>query len=81
MEFAILACSYAAIEATAFSALPDGIYPSTIIDHRGFLPLMGMRYSLAWRLHCNQVLTITTGPGLQHFWTFLQQGADGSTFL
>jgi hypothetical protein len=36
MEFAILACSYSAIEATAFPALADGIYPLTIIDHCGF---------------------------------------------
>jgi hypothetical protein len=59
--------------------LQDGIYPPAIIDHRGFSPLMDMRYGLAWRLHCDQVLTLTTGPGLHHFWTFLQQGADGIT--
>jgi hypothetical protein len=56
-EYAIPACSYATIEATAFPALPDIIYPSTIINHRGFSPLMDMHYGLAWRLHCDQVLT------------------------
>jgi hypothetical protein len=40
---------------------------------------MDMRYGLAWRLHCDQVLTLTTGPGLHHFWTFLQRGADDIT--
>jgi hypothetical protein len=64
-EFAIPACSYALIKATAFPALTDGIYPPTIIDHCRFSPLMDMRYGLAWRLHCDQVFTITTGPSLQ----------------
>jgi hypothetical protein len=65
-KFAIPACSYASIEATAFPALTDGIYPLTIIDHRGFpLLLMDMRYGLAWQLHCNRVPTITMSPGLQ----------------
>jgi hypothetical protein len=40
---------------------------------------MDMRYGLAWRLHCDNILTNTTGPGLQHFWTFLQRGTDGIT--
>jgi hypothetical protein len=40
---------------------------------------MNMGYGLAWQLHCNQVLILTTGPGLQHFRTFLQRGADGIT--
>jgi hypothetical protein len=65
-EFAILACSYASLEATTFPSLTDGIYPPTIIDHHSFSSLMDMRYGLVWRLHCDQVLTITAGPGLQH---------------
>jgi hypothetical protein len=40
---------------------------------------MVMRYGLAWQLHCDQVLTIMTDPGLQHFRTFLQLGTDGIT--
>jgi hypothetical protein len=40
---------------------------------------MDMRYGLAWQLHCDRVLTITMGPGLQHFWTFLQRGTNGIT--
>jgi hypothetical protein len=40
---------------------------------------MDMRYALAWRLHCDKVLTLTTGPGLQHFRSFLQRGTDGIT--
>jgi hypothetical protein len=75
-EFAIPAWSYASLKATAFSALTDGIYSQTIIDHPGFLPLMDMRYGLAWRLHCDQVLTITTGPGLQHFFGRSCSGAQ-----
>jgi hypothetical protein len=71
--------SYASFEATAFPALHDGIYPPAIIDLCGFSLLMDMRYGLAWRLHCNQVLILTTGPGLQYFQTFLQQGANGIT--
>jgi hypothetical protein len=59
-EFAITTCSYASIETTAFPALQNVIYPPAIIDHRGFSPLMDMRYGLAWRLHCDQVLTLTT---------------------
>jgi hypothetical protein len=47
-EFAIPTCSYASLETTAFPALINGIYPPTIIDQRGFSPLMDMRYGLAW---------------------------------
>jgi hypothetical protein len=72
-EFAIPTCSYASLETRTFPALIDGIYPPTIINQHTFSPLMDMRYSLAcWRLHCDEVRTITTGPGLRHFWTFLQ---------
>jgi hypothetical protein len=78
-EFVIPTCSYASIETTAFPALQDAIYPPAIMDHCGFSPLMDMRYGLAWRLNCDQVLTLTTGPGLHHFRTFLQRGADGIT--
>jgi hypothetical protein len=71
-EFVIPTCSYASLD--------NGIYPPTIIDYQGgFLLLMDMRYGLAWELHCDRVLTITTGPGLQHFRTFLQRGSDGIT--
>jgi hypothetical protein len=52
MEFAIPTCSYPLIETTAFPALTDGIYPPTIIDHRGFSPLMDICYDLAWRFYC-----------------------------
>jgi hypothetical protein len=38
-----------------------------------------MRYGLAWRLHCDKVLTLTAGPGLQQFLTFLKQGGEGIT--
>jgi hypothetical protein len=75
--FTIPACSYSSIEVSAFPAFTDGIYPATIVDHYGLSPLMDMRYGLAWHLHCDKVLTLTTGPGLQHFRTFLQHGADG----
>jgi hypothetical protein len=78
-ELAIPTCSYASLETTAFPALIDGTYPPAIIDQHGFSPLLDMRHGLAWRLHCDKVLTITTGPGLQHFRTFLQRGADGIT--
>jgi hypothetical protein len=67
------------IEASAFPAFADGIYPDTIIDHQGASPLMDMRYGLAWRLHCDKVLMLTTGPGLQHFCTFLKGGGEGIT--
>jgi hypothetical protein len=75
--FAVHTCSYSSLEASAFPAFADGIYPDSIIDHRGFSPIMDMRYALAWRLHCDKVLTLTTGPCLQHFRTFLQRGTDG----
>jgi hypothetical protein len=66
--------------ATEFPVFTDGVYPASIVDQEhGFSPLMDMRYSLAWRLHCDQVLTVMTGPGLQHFRTFLQRGVDGNT--
>jgi hypothetical protein len=55
-SFAFPVCSYSSI-ALAFPATINGTYP----------PLMDMRYGLAWHLHCNQVLTATTGPALQHF--------------
>jgi hypothetical protein len=63
--FAIFACSYSPIKykATAFPAFADGEYPSSVTeDHRGFSPLMDMRYGLlAWPLHCDQqVLTTVT---------------------
>jgi hypothetical protein len=76
--FAILVCSYSSIT-QAFPAILDGTYPNTIIHPRGFSPLMDMQYGLAWRLHCDQVLTTTTGPALQHFSTFLQRGTVGIT--
>jgi hypothetical protein len=76
--FAIPACSYSSIS-PAFPAIIDGIYPPTIIDNRGFSPLMDMRYGLAWRLHCDQILTTMTGPLVQHFSAFLQCGTAGIT--
>jgi hypothetical protein len=78
-EFAIPTCSYASLETMVFPALINGTYPPTIIDQHAFSPLLDMHHGLAWRLHCDKVLTITTGPRLQHFRTFLQRGADGIT--
>jgi hypothetical protein len=49
--FAVHVCSYSSLEAWTFPAFADVIYPDLIIDHRGFSPLMDMRYALAWRLH------------------------------
>jgi hypothetical protein len=43
----ILACSYSSLEALAFPAFADGIYPDSIVDHHGFSPLMDMCYGLA----------------------------------
>jgi hypothetical protein len=63
---------------SAFSSLnPDGVYPTSITDPCGFSPLADMRYGLLWRVQCDRVLTMTTGPGLQHFRTFLTRGAEG----
>ena len=77
--FAIPTCSYTSLANEAFPAFSDGIYLAAILDHCGFAPLMDMRYGLVWRLHCKKVLTGLTCPGLLHFRTFLQCGADGIT--
>jgi hypothetical protein len=69
--FAIPVCTYSLLAPTAFPALIDGTYPPTILDPRGFSPLLDMRYGLVWQLHCDQVLTVTTGWALQHYSTFL----------
>jgi hypothetical protein len=70
-SYAIPVCSYSSIT-LAIPAIIDSTYPP-------FSPLMDMRYGLAWCLHCDQVLTTTTGPALQHFSTFLQRGTAGIT--
>jgi hypothetical protein len=36
-----------------------------------------MCYAFLWRLHCDQVLTMTSGPGQQRFNTSLQRGEGG----
>jgi hypothetical protein len=38
-----------------------------------------MRYAFLWGLHCDQVLSMTSGFGQQQFNTFLQQGEAGIT--
>jgi hypothetical protein len=79
-KFSVPSWDYIAEISTAFPSLePDGVYPTAITDPRGFSPLADMRYGFLWRLHCDRVLTMTTGPGLQHFRTFLTRGAEGIT--
>jgi hypothetical protein len=79
-KFSVPSWDYITEILTAFPSLePAGVYPTAITDPRGFSPLPDMRYGFLWRLHCDRVLTMTTGPGLQHFWTFLTRGAEGIT--
>jgi hypothetical protein len=46
---------------------------------RGFSPLVDICYAFLWCLHCDQVLTMTSGPGQQQFNAFLQRGEGGIT--
>jgi hypothetical protein len=63
--FSIPSCFYLDETAANFPSLMDGTYLKVITDPQGFSPLVvDMWYCHLWCLHCNQVLTMTTGPGL-----------------
>lgn len=78
-RFSLPVCDYLQHISPTFPSISNGTYPKQISDPRFFSLLVDIRYAFLWHLHCDQVLTMTNGPGHQQFNTFLQQGEAGIT--